>query len=67
MIHINKRGKMKLDTFQKHQKAIAVSTLKMSDAGAKIMGGMSKVEAKAFLKSIGYTDSYIKKLAADFD
>jgi hypothetical protein len=47
---------------EKHQKKIALQTLKYSDAGAKIMGGMTKDEAKKFLKSIGYTDRQIKKL-----
>ncbi len=44
-----------LDTFQKHQKKIAIATLRMSDAGARIMGGMTKDEARAFLKRIGLT------------
>jgi len=47
---------------QKHQLKIAKDTLKMSDAGASIMGGMSKKEAKEFLKSIGYSEKQIKKL-----
>ena len=51
-----------LDVFQQHQKKIAISTLKMSDMGANIMGGMSKDEARAFLKSIGYSDSQIAKI-----
>ena len=36
-----------------HQKRIALATLKMSDAGARIMGGMTKDEARAFLRKIG--------------
>jgi len=51
-----------LDVFQKHQKAIAIKTLKYSDQGAFIMGGMTKDEARKFLKSIGYSDNQIKKL-----
>jgi hypothetical protein len=51
-----------LDVPQKHQKNIAISTLKMSDAGARIMGGMTKEEARAFLKSIGYTDRQIAEI-----
>jgi len=43
-----------------HQKRIALSTLKMSIMGAKIAGGMNHTEAIKFLKSIGYTDSWIK-------
>ena len=33
-----------------HQLKIARQTLKMTDAGAQIMGGMSKVEARVLLK-----------------
>jgi len=51
-----------LTTPQKHQLAIAKKTLKMTDAGAKIMGGMSKKEAKEFLKSIGWSDRKVAKL-----
>ncbi len=49
---------------EKHQLAIAKSTLKMSDAGAMIMGGMTKKEARDFLKKIGWSDQRIKKLEA---
>lgn len=49
---------------EKHQKRIAIDTLKMSDAGANIMGGMTKEEAREFLKGIGYSDDRIKKLEA---
>jgi hypothetical protein len=52
----------KLSTPERHQKQIAIKTLKMSDAGAKIMGGMTKQEAREFLKKIGYTDTQIAKL-----
>jgi hypothetical protein len=52
----------KLDVPTRHQTKIAHDTLKMSDAGARIMGGMSKEEARTHLKKIGYHDSYIKKL-----
>ena len=34
---------------EQHQMKIAKSTLRMSDAGAAIMGGMSKDQARAFL------------------
>jgi len=50
---------------QKHQLAIAKKTLKMSDAGASVMGGMSKKEAVEFLKSIGYSDAKIKKMSEE--
>jgi len=52
----------KLTVPQQHQLKIAKKTLKMSDVGAKIMGGMSKDEAKEFLKSIGWSDAKIRKL-----
>ena len=47
---------------QRHQKAIALKTLKMSDAGAHIMGGMTKEEAREFLLSIGYSQRKIDRL-----
>ena len=53
---------MKLSIPEQHQKRIAIHTLKMSDAGALIMGGMSKDEARAFLARIGYTKEQIAKL-----
>ena len=61
-LHLEASEKVALDVFQQHQKKIAISTLKMSDMGANIMGGMSKDEARAFLKSIGYSDSQIAKI-----
>ena len=48
--------------FEKHQLAIAKSTLRMSIAGALIMGGMNHDEARAFLRSQGWSDERIKKL-----
>jgi predicted translin family RNA/ssDNA-binding protein len=61
---INKIDKYlnELSVPQKHQLKIAKDTLKMSDAGAKAIGGMTKDEARAFLKSIGWNDKKIKKL-----
>jgi hypothetical protein len=41
---------------------IAKDTLKMSDAGAKVAGGMSKEEARNFLKKAGWGDAKISKL-----
>ena len=35
---------------EKHQLKIAKSTLKMTDIGARIMGGMTKEEAKEVIK-----------------
>ena len=54
--------KQKLDVFKKHQKRIALDTLKMNDIGVSIMGGMTKAEAYRFLKSIGYTDAELAKI-----
>jgi len=41
-----------LTVFEKHKLRIAKSTLKMSDIGALIMGGMTKKEAKHFIDSL---------------
>jgi hypothetical protein len=49
---------------EQHQKSIAIKTLKMPDAMVGIMGGMDKDEARKFLKSIGYTDTQVRKLEA---
>ena len=61
---MNKGGSMKnrktLTVPESHQKKIAIATLKMSVTGAKISGGMDHITAIKFLKSIGYTDSWIK-------
>lgn len=54
-----------LDVFKRHQLKIALQTLKMNDAGASIMGGMDKDEARKFLKSIGYADWQIRKLEGE--
>lgn len=51
--------------FDKHKKRIALSTLKMSDVGANVMGGMSKKEAREFLRSIGYSEERIKELEGE--
>ena len=51
-----------LSVFEKHQKQIAIKTLKMSDVGANIMGGMTKKEARDFLRKIGYSDKQIAKI-----
>ncbi len=51
-----------LDVFEKHQKAIAIKTLKMPNAIANVMGGMTKKEAVNFLKKIGWSDQRIREL-----
>jgi hypothetical protein len=38
-----------MNVFDKHQLAIARQTLKYSDIGARIMGGMTKDEARAII------------------
>ena len=49
---------------QQHQLKIAKKTLKMNDVMANVMGGMSKQEARDFLKSIGWSEQKIKKAEA---
>ena len=49
---------------QQHQLKIAKKTLKMNDVMANVMGGMSKQEAKDFLKSIGWSEQKINKAEA---
>ncbi len=46
------------DPFFKNQLKIARSTLKMSKAGAQVMGGMTHDEARAFLKKHGLKEAY---------
>lgn len=53
---------MEINIFDKHQTAIAKKTLRMSDAGAAIMGGMTKEQARTFLTRIGYTAKQIEML-----
>lgn len=54
--------KSKLDIFDKHRKKIAIATLKMTDIGAAMMGGMTKQEARGFLRSIGYSWKHISNI-----
>jgi len=49
----------KLSVFQKHQRKIALDTLQMSDIGARCMGGMTKDEAREFLRGIGFSRTLI--------
>jgi len=46
------KGEITMDVFDKHQLKIARDTLKMSDAGARIMGGMTKDEARRVILRI---------------
>lgn len=50
------------DVATRHQIKIAKDTMKMSDAGAMIMGGMTKDEARKVLKKAGYSDSQIRAM-----
>ena len=49
---ISRSEKYKLDVFQQHQLRIARQTLRMSDVGAQIMGGMTKEEARQFILAV---------------
>jgi len=61
--HFNKLEEVKnLSVPEKHQLRIALQTLKMTDAGANIMGGMDKEEARNFLRKKGFSDQQIRKL-----
>jgi len=55
-------AKTSLSVPQKHQKKIAIQTLKMPDPMVGVMGGMDKKQAREFLSSIGYTDREIAKI-----
>ncbi len=46
----------------RHQLKIAKDTMKMSDAGAMIMGGMTKAEAREILRKAGYSDKQIASM-----
>lgn len=50
------------DIGERHQLKIARDTLRMHDAGAAIMGGMSKDEARSFLLRFGYSELQISRL-----
>jgi hypothetical protein len=52
----------KNDIFLKHQVNIAKKTLKMSDAGCMILGGMTKEEARKILIKAGYSANSIQKM-----
>ena len=44
--------KQKLNVFEKHQLKIAKDTLKMSDIGVQVMGGMTKAEARKIIQRL---------------
>ena len=55
-------SKTTLSVPEQHQKRIAIATLKMSNVGARIMGGMTKEEARNFLRSHGFYKGEIKRI-----
>lgn len=61
MLKVNKILKLLENVFDKNQLKIAKATLKMTDAGANVMGGMTKDEAREFLKKIGWSEKKIAK------
>jgi len=58
------KGDIMRDVAKQHQLKIAKDTLRMSDVGALIMGGMTKDEAHQVLKEHGWTDERIRKIGA---
>lgn len=54
--------KKELSVFDKHQLKIAKDTLKLSDVGARIMGGMTKEEARNLLFCMGWSQQKINSL-----
>ena len=54
-----RQTRLPLNVPERHQLAIARSTLRMSDTGAMIMGGMTKEEARQFLRAQGWSDKRI--------
>jgi hypothetical protein len=53
-----------MDVFTKHQIAIAKKTLTLSDAGALILGGMTKDQARQVLRDNGWSEDRISAFEA---
>mgnify|MGYP001607644019 CR=1 FL=1 len=53
-----------MDIGLRHQLKIAKKTLTLSDVGVKIMGGMTKDEAREIIRK-HYGESYVKSLESD--
>jgi len=51
-----------MDVFKKHQINIAKQTLKMNDVFARIMGGMTKEQARKILLESGLSQKQIDKM-----
>ena len=45
---------------EKHQLKIARATLRMSEVGAHVAGGMDHLEAVAYLRKIGFNDTVLR-------
>jgi hypothetical protein len=45
---------------EQHQRKIALDTLRMSEVGARIMGGMDHCKAVRLLRDFGYSDTDIR-------
>ena len=50
----------KLPIPEQHQKRIALATLKLSEIGASIIGGMDHLDAVRVLRRFGYNDIILK-------
>lgn len=46
----------------KHRKRVALDTLALTDVGIAVLGGPSREEARAFLRSIGYTEQTLDRI-----
>ena len=53
------------DVAKKHQLAIAKKTLRLSEVGARIMGGMNHAEARKVLADVGWSQRRIAKYEAN--
>jgi len=60
--NVKEKVMKEVNVFDKHQIKIAKDTLKMHDAGAMVMGGMNKDEARRVLKKAGYSDRQIAQM-----
>jgi hypothetical protein len=61
-------AKKELAVVDKNKKKIAIDTLKKSDKGADLLGGMTKKEARKYLDEIGYDYSKLDEgLKSDID
>jgi len=61
--HHFRRPRKALTVFDMHQYRICVSTLRMPEPIASVMGAPSPADARSFLRSIGYTDAAIDGIA----